>query len=60
MRLSEYDMSLLIQIIFEWDRWITMDGMETDIGGKEMVEVKKLFRKIYNQYWYGEKSGIEV
>lgn len=60
MRLSDHDKELLITIIFEWDRWITMDGMETDIGGEDMEEVKKLFRKIYNGYWNGKDIGIEV
>lgn len=57
MRITENEMSLLIQIIFEWDRWITMDGMESDMDKEDMEQIRKLFRKLYGQYWYEQETA---
>lgn len=59
MRLSRPEIGVLIEIIFEWDRWMTIDDMESSMHPESINQVKPLFRKLYDEYWT-ERDGERV
>lgn len=56
MRISRDELALLIEIIFEWDKWRVLENKESSLDSVSFSEVKPLFRKMYSSYW--DKEGV--